>query len=106
MDGDYLIGFWGGAYLSDAHVELRQLLRGRFLDEWMSTFCDGQDWLRMGVWYAPEDPALEAPAIVPELMKRISALYHFYSFVLWTSNNNFQHFTPVSSSERSRWSSA
>lgn len=105
MDGDNLIGFWSGAYLSDAHVELRQLLRGRFLEEWMSTFCDGQDWLRVGMWYAPDDPALETSAIVPELMRRIGTLYHLYSFITWTSNNNYQHFTPSSASERSRWSS-
>jgi hypothetical protein len=102
FDGDYLIGFWSGVHLSDAHVELRQLLRGRFLDEWMSTFCDGQDWMRVGMWYSPEDPVLATNALVPELMKRISALYHLYSFVVWTSNNNYQHFTPVATSDRTR----
>lgn len=104
MDGDYLIGFWSGVHLSDAHVELCQLLRGRFLDEWMSTFCDGQDWLRVGMWYSPEDPVLAAQSLVPELMKRIGALYHLYSFIVWTSNNNFQHFTPAAATERPRTS--
>lgn len=105
MDGDFLIGFWDGVYLSDAHVELCQLLRGRFFDEWMGTFCDGQDWLRVGMWYAPDHAALDSSLIVSELMKRISALYQLYSFTIWTSNNNYQHFTTGPSAERARWPS-
>lgn len=103
MNGDFLMGFWDGVYLTDAHVQLCQLMRGRFLDEWMSTFCDGQDWLRLGMWYEPEDPALDTHVIIPELMQRIGALYHLYNYLTWTSNNNFQHFTPPPSSERTRW---
>jgi hypothetical protein len=92
MDGDYRFGFWDGIHLSDMHLTNRQLLRGSILDEWMSTFSDGQDWLRVGVWYATDDPMLEAPQIVSEIVGRVGALYTVYNFLLWTSNNNFQTF--------------
>jgi hypothetical protein len=97
MDGDYRFGFWDGIHLSDMHLTNRQLLRGTILDEWMSTFADGQDWLRVGVWYEPDDPALEAPQIISEIVQRVGALYGVYNFLLWTSNNNFQTFYKGSS---------
>jgi hypothetical protein len=58
----------------------------------MSTFSDGQDWLRIGVWYESEDPALNADAILNEVVQRVVALQKLYTFMLWTSNNNFQSF--------------
>jgi hypothetical protein len=97
MDGDYRFGFWDGIHLSDMHLTNRQLLRGTILDEWMSTFADGQDWLRVGVWYEPEDPALDSPQIISEIVQRVGSLYGVYNFLLWTSNNNFQTFYKGSS---------
>ena len=92
IDGDYRFGFWDGTELSDMHLTSRQLLRGNILNEWMSTFADGQDWLRVGVWYEPEDPALSTENILNETVQRVVALYKLYNFMLWTSNNNFQSF--------------
>jgi hypothetical protein len=92
IDGDYRFGFWDGTHLSDMHLTSRQLLRGNILDEWMSTFSDGQDWLRVGVWYEPDDPALNDDRILSEVVGRVVALEKLYTFMLWTSNNNFQSF--------------
>ena len=91
-EGDFRVGFWGGNELSDMHLTTRQLSRGNNLQEWMSTFADGQDWLRMGVWYAPETPALDTHHILRELLDRMGALYRVYNFLLWTSNNDFLSF--------------
>lgn len=92
VDGDFCFGFWGGVELNEMHLTSRQLLRGNILEEWMSTFADGQDWLRVGVWYEPEASVLSADNILSEVVERISALYRLYTFMLWTSNNNFQSF--------------
>ncbi len=92
IEGDYRFGFFDGVHLSDMHLTTRQLLRGNILDEWMSTFADGQDWLRVGVWYEPEDPALDDDLILTEVVGRVVALHKLYTFMLWTSNNNFQTF--------------
>ena len=92
VEGDYRFGFWDGVHLSDMHLTSRQLLRGNILDEWMSTFSDGQDWLRIGVWYEPLDPALDTDNILSEVVERVLALQKLYTFMLWTSNNNFQTF--------------
>lgn len=92
MDGDFRLGFWDGCELSDMHLTTRQLSRGNNLQEWMSTFCDGQDWLRVGVWYTPEADALDTGRILRELVERVGALYEVYTFLLWTSNNDFLSF--------------
>lgn len=92
IEGDYICGFWDGITLSDMHLTAQQLARGNNLYEWMSTFADGQDFLRMGVWYDADSPALDAGRIVSELVQRVSALHKVYEFVLWTSNNDFHNF--------------
>ncbi len=92
IDGDFRVGFWEGTELSDMHLTARQVLRGNVLDEWMGTFSDGQDWLRVGVWYEPQHPSLNTDAILSEMLKRLSSLHRLYTFMLWTSNNNFQSF--------------
>ena len=92
LDGDYRFGFWGGTHLGDMHLTTWQLLHGRVLGEWMDTFADGQDWLRLGVWYEPESPRLSADYIVHEATTRIGELYNVYDYLLWTSNNNYHDF--------------
>ncbi|MFO7320401.1 MAG: hypothetical protein DIU68_001595 [Chloroflexota bacterium] len=92
LDGDFCIGFWSGEGLSDMHVTTRQLARGNYANEWMSTFGDGQDWLRVGMWYPPEAPELSARNILRELLTRVGGLYSIYNFLLWTSNNDFHAF--------------
>jgi hypothetical protein len=92
MNGDYFFGFWEGTRLSDMHLTTWQLTHGKVIEEWMATFADGQDWLRFGVWYEPEHPALSTDNIVNETFERLSELYSLYDFMLWTSNNNFHSF--------------
>jgi hypothetical protein len=92
MDADYRFGFWGGEQLNDMHLTIWQILQGRVLDEWMNTFADGQDWLRLGVWYEPESPRLSHDYIVQEATSRIGELYKLYEFLLWTSNNDYHKF--------------
>jgi hypothetical protein len=92
MPGDYCFGFWNGLHLGEMNLTISELLRGRILDEWMDTFCDGQDWLRVGKWYAPEDPALDASCILHEIFTTVKSLHGLYSFILWSSNNNFGDF--------------
>ncbi|MEZ4668425.1 MAG: hypothetical protein R3E39_10960 [Anaerolineae bacterium] len=92
VDRDYRLGFWGGTHLSDMHLTVNHLLYGRVLDEWMTTFSDGQDWLRIGKWYSHDDPELDESRIQTESFNALKALHPIYNFILWTSNNNFHPF--------------
>lgn len=92
MGGDYRFGFWDGVHLGDMHLNTWQLLYRNHLDEWMATFCDGQDWLRVGVWYDLDDESLDEHNIIAEVTDRVKDLYDLYTFLLWTSNNNFHRF--------------
>lgn len=92
MDGDYCFGFWHGLDLCEQHVSNNDLRRGNILHEWMDTFADGQDWLRVGRWYEPESPTLHHTTIVNEVFETVKALNGLYNFLLWTSNNNYQSF--------------
>lgn len=92
IDNDFRFGFWDGINLSEKHLTSHSLTVNTILEEWMSTFGDGQDWLRIGVWYDVEDPRLNVDSITNELLSRMNMLYNMYSFMLWTSNNNFHSF--------------
>ena len=92
LDRDYRLGFWGGTHLSDMHLTVNHLLYGRVLDEWMNTFSDRQDWLRIGKWYSHQDPELDDAVIQNETFNALKALHPLYNFILWTSNNNFHDF--------------
>ncbi len=92
LDPDYRFGFWHGTELNDMHLTVGQLLRGRVLDEWIDTFADRLDWLRLGKWYDVQDPVLETNHILIETFEAVKSLNSIYSFILWTSNNNFHSF--------------
>jgi hypothetical protein len=92
LDDDYRFGFWNGVHLSDMHLTNGELQFGRVLDEWMDTFADGQDWLRVGKWYTPYNAALSTDNILSEVLRAIKSLHSIYQFMLWTSNNNFHAF--------------
>ncbi|MBC7810625.1 MAG: hypothetical protein H7175_05730 [Burkholderiales bacterium] len=92
LDNHFRFGFWDGVKLNDMHLMTWQLLRGNILDEWMATFADGQDCLRVGMWYTPDDPALDDANIVNEAFDQVKALYELYQFMVWTSDNNFRSF--------------
>lgn len=89
---DFCIGFWSGTEVDDMHLTAAQAARGKVLEDWLSTFQDGQDNLRVGVWYPTDDAALSVTNIVTELTRRVGALYNLYTFLLWTSNNDFRTF--------------
>jgi hypothetical protein len=92
LDGDYRFGFWDGAHLSDMHLTAWELRHSTVFEEWMQTFADGQDWLRIGKWYAPEESQPNNDTILLELFDQVKNLNSLYTFLLWTSNNNFHSF--------------
>lgn len=92
LDPNYRFGFWHGTDLDDMHLTVGQLLRGRVLDEWIDTFADRLDWLRLGKWYDLQDPVLETNHILLEAFETVRSLHAVYNFILWTSNNNFHTF--------------
>lgn len=89
---DYCFGFWNGTHLSDMHLTSWQLVQSGILSEWIDTFADGQDYLRFGVWYEHDDPALAPQRISAEVYERLTDLYALYDFFVWTSNNNYRSF--------------
>ncbi|MBZ0296134.1 MAG: hypothetical protein K8L99_26485 [Anaerolineae bacterium] len=92
MSSDYCFGFWNGLHLKDMHLTTWELSHRRVFDEWMNTFAEGQDWLRIGMWYEPDDSALSVSNLNNEVIQRIGDLYTLYDFMLWSSNNNFTSF--------------
>jgi hypothetical protein len=90
MGCEVQIGFWQGAYLSDVRLSTCDIYNPRILNEWMNTFAEGQDWVRAGVWYEHDNPAISPENIVAEVFQRVSELYKLYSFVTWTSDNDFR----------------
>lgn len=94
METDFRFGFFEGCHLNDMHLLAQQLMRGKVLEEWMGTFADGQDWLRIGVWYTPESDLLSEEKILNESLHRLEQLQNLYAFIAWTGNNNYQSFYP------------
>lgn len=92
LNSDYRLGFWNGTHLGDMHLTIGQLLKGRIMDEWIDTFADRLDWLRIGKWYSAEDSVLDSAHIAMDAFETVKDLNEIYSFILWTSNNNFHDF--------------
>lgn len=92
LDSDYRFGFWDGIHLSDMHLTAWELRHNNVFEEWMRTFADGQDWLRVGKWYTPAETEANADAILLEVFNQVKDLHNLYTFLLWTSNNNFHSF--------------
>lgn len=90
LDPNYCFGFWDGTHLSDMHLTTSQLLKGRVLDEWMATFAEGQDWLRVGKWVDATN--MNPTTMLAEAFDAVKALHPLYTYILWTSNNNFHSF--------------
>jgi hypothetical protein len=86
----YRLGFWQGAHMSDMHLTTTHFRRINLLAEWLATFEPGKDWLRLGMWYQPDDERLHTELIVNELVQQIRALYTIYQFVTWSSDNNYR----------------
>jgi hypothetical protein len=102
LPAETCIGFWKGVELDEMHVTASMLSRGTHVDEWVGTFLDGHDYLRVGMWYEPQSPSLDASTIASELTRRMDALYRMYTFLLWTSNNDFRNFYQKNSGYSSR----
>lgn len=92
LPSDTVIGFWSGVNLDDMHLTAAQLSRGSVMEQWIGTFQDGHDYLRIGAWYQPHDNNLTTSSILGELSRRIGGLYNIYNFLRWTSNNDFRTF--------------
>ncbi len=92
LGSDYILGFWQGVKLSEMHLNSGQLPPIQIFDQWMSTFSVGKDWMRVGFWYKAGDNALTQDNVVAETFKRVRDLYELYSFILWTTVNNFRSF--------------
>jgi len=92
MDDEYRFGFWEGVELSDMQLENWQLLRGDVLNQWMGTFADRHDCLRVGIWMPPEKFTVESNNAGNQVFRQMKSLYDLYRFVVWTSDNNFREF--------------
>jgi hypothetical protein len=91
FDSKYCMGFWRGTRLSEMHLSAKHFRHPRIMDEWISTFQPGADWLRLGAWYTLDDESLQENAAI-EVAKQIRSLYGIYQHILWTSDNNFREF--------------
>jgi hypothetical protein len=92
LPSDTMIGFWSGIEVDEMHLTAAHLTRGSVLDQWIGTFQDVHDCLRIGAWYQPQDSVLSVGGILTEVSRRINSLYNVYDFVRWTSNNDFRTF--------------
>lgn len=90
MDCAMTLGFWQGTARSDVSLSLCDIHNPRILGEWMSTFAEGQDWVRFGVWYDLNNPRLSESKLVEEVFQRVSALYKVYEFIAWSSDNDYR----------------
>lgn len=92
LDNTYALGFWRGIHRSDMHLTGQHLQHPQILDEWLSTFEPGQDWFRLGTWFAPDDPLLYTDDLSEAVSQHVKTLYTIYQHILWTSDNNFHDF--------------
>ena len=92
MDDAYRFGFWEGVELSDMQIENWQLKRGDILNQWLGTFAERHDCLRVGIWMPPEQFTIESSDSASQVFRQMKALYELYRFVAWTGNNNYREF--------------
>jgi hypothetical protein len=87
MDDRYSLGFWHGLQQDSTGVTPTQISHPSVFDLWITTFCNGQDWFRAGVWYD------ELPENLPgELFRHAQTLYELYRFISWTGSNDYRSF--------------
>jgi hypothetical protein len=80
------IGSWAGIHPAEPYLTSAQLKHPRVFEAWVSTFSDGRDWLRVGVWYAVEPDTI---GIVDGLYAHAQTLYQLYQYMAWTGRNDF-----------------
>lgn len=87
LDDNFCLGFWGGMQLDPMHLVPKQASNAAVFEPWIATFCHGQDWFRVGVWYDDIGDNL-----TNELFRNAQSLYELYTFISWTGNNDFRAF--------------
>lgn len=92
LQSNYYLGFWSGVHLDEMHLETDNLPPQRILLEFLDTFAAGRDMLRVGYWYNAEDEALNEHSILDAVFQNMRELHELYTFLLWTSDNNFHSF--------------
>lgn len=92
LDDEYKLGFWGGIHLNDMHLNTDHLPPMPVLFEFLDTFADRRDWIRIGRWYEPEDPHIHQDHIVDIAYDAVTKLHSLAAFIQWTSANNFHNF--------------
>jgi hypothetical protein len=86
LDENFRLGFWQGLHLDDMHLTPKFLNHRLVLEKWMSTYCDGRDYFRVGLW---SDSAEAEPA---EIFKAMHKLYGIYEYIAWSGSNDFRAF--------------
>ncbi len=101
----FRLGFWRGTALDGLHLTPHEAGHPTIFDTWINTFCAGQDWFRIGVWYQwddlPEALVTGTDELTPfgrELFQQLQTLYEFYTFIGWTGSNDYRR---LASGERS-----
>ncbi|NLE45445.1 MAG: hypothetical protein GX620_12050 [Chloroflexi bacterium] len=88
---DYVFGGWPDSSRPDLITTAVDLARGDALEDWLSRFEPGYDWLRLGIWYSDKnDYRLSKARVVQEILYRFEQLYTVYAFLLWTPQNDYR----------------
>lgn len=90
LNSQFCMGYWQGIALNEMRISVRHLRRRPIFEEWLKTFEASKDNLRIGRWYALDDPVLSQESIEQTLLADIHALYALYTQVSWTGENNFR----------------
>ncbi len=56
----------------------------------MDKYTPGAHDLRLGIYYAPDDPRLAADRIAAQVLARIEQLYPLYAFLSWSLKNDYR----------------
>lgn len=90
LGSDFRIGFWSGVKLDDLVLTPAQASHPAVFEQWVSTFCCGQNWFRVGVWY--ETIEAVTPELVNEMFENACLLHSIYEFVSWKGSNDYRAF--------------
>lgn len=90
LSEDFRIGFWSGVDLDDLVLTPRQASHLMVFDQWVNTFCCGQNWFRVGVWYDSVEAV--TPELIAELFEKAQRLNSIYAFISWKGSNDYRAF--------------
>lgn len=67
------------------HLTPKFLNHRYVLEKWMSTYTDGRDYFRVGVWSDTD--------LTPrDTLNILEPLYKVYEFIAWSGSNDFRTF--------------